>query len=437
MTDMPNIVVMFLDDSGWGDFRPFARTAYPTPNVERLAAQGCCFTQFYVPQAICSASRASLLTGCNPERHRVFGALGPGARGLDPGIETMAELLKRTGYATACFGKWHIGDHPDTRPAARGFDESCGLMVSNDMWRHHPVSRAFEAPLPFWDNGQVAIADLQPEHQSLLTSWYTERAVDFIGRHAAKPFFLYIPHNMPHVPLACSPAFAGASGQGLYADVMMEIDDSLGRVMDALERAGICERTLIVFTSDNGPWLEYGDHAGRTPYREGKGTAFDGGIRSACVLSLPDGIPSGVTSSRAFSSIDILPTIARLAGADLPVNPIDGRDVWDWIAGSSDARNPHEYYPITTGRTLESVISSDGRWKLHLPHPYYTHPSPGHGGLPAPGRRVAIELSLYDLENDPFETVNVAAAHPAVLERLHALAQVHRDQRGESCNRPS
>jgi arylsulfatase A-like enzyme len=203
---------MFLDDSGWADFRPFGDTAYPTPNVERLAAQGCCFNQFYVPQAICSASRASLLTGCYPGRHQVYGAIPPRARGLDPRFTTIGEMLQQNGYVTGCFGKWHVGDEPETRPPARGFDESSGLMYSNDMWRHHPGTRHFDQwDLQFWRNGGIAIDDVSPEQQRMLTTWYTEHAVEFIETHEDEPFFLYVPHNMPHVPLFCSDKFEGKS----------------------------------------------------------------------------------------------------------------------------------------------------------------------------------------------------------------------------------
>ena len=294
MNRRPNFVVIFLDDSGWADFRPFGETAYPTPNVEKLAAGGCCYHQFYVPQAICSASRASLLTGCYPGRHKVYGAIPPRARGLDPSFATIAEVLKPAGYATGVFGKWHIGDHEDTRPPARGFDESSGLMYSNDMWKYHPQSRHFDTmELQFWKNGEIVIDDVSPEQQKMLTTWYTEHAVDFIGRHADEPFFLYVPHNMPHVPLFCSDKFDGKSGEGLYADVMMEIDWSVGEIMNALEEAGVADDTVVVFTSDNGPWISYGNHAGKTPYREAKGTGFDGGTRSACVMRYPNGIPAG------------------------------------------------------------------------------------------------------------------------------------------------
>ncbi|MBS3762825.1 MAG: sulfatase [Planctomycetes bacterium] len=427
MGKKPNIVVMFLDDSGWGDFRPFGDTAYPTPNVERLAEQGTCFTQFYVPQAICSASRACLLTGSCPGRHKVYGAIGPRSRGLEPEHTIIAEMLKENGYSTGCFGKWHIGDEPETRPPARGFDESSGLMYSNDMWKHHPQSRHFDDyELQFWRNGEVAIDDVSPEQQRMLTTWYTEHAVDFIERHKEEPFFLYVPHNMPHVPIFCSDKFEGKSGEGLYADVMMEIDWSLGQIMDALEEAGVHDDTFVMFTSDNGPWLSYGNHAGTTPFREGKATSFDGGTRSACVMSYPGHIPAGVRTDTTFSTVDMLPTFARITGADLPGHEIDGMDVWELITGEPDAENPHEYYPFSTARNFEGVISGDGKWKLHLPHKYRTLVRAGQDGQPGEYEDDFIELSLFDMENDPYETTNLVEEYPDIVERLKGLAEAHR-----------
>jgi len=427
MGDRPNVVVVFLDDSGWADFRPFGDTPYPTPNAERLASEGCQFTQFYVPQAICSASRASLLTGCYPGRTRMFGAIPPRARGLDPSFATMGEVLKSAGYATGCFGKWHVGDHEDTRPPARGFDESSGLMYSNDMWRHHPGTRHFDQfELQFWTNGEIAIDDVSPEQQRSLTTWYTEHAVSFIERHKDEPFFCYVPHNMPHVPLYCSDKFEGKSGCGLYADVMMEIDWSVGEIMKALETTGVADNTIFVFTSDNGPWISYGNHAGVTPYREAKGTGFDGGTRCACTIRYPGRVPAGTMSDRAFCSVDLLPTFADLAGADLPANPIDGLNVLDLITGQPDAVNPHDYYPVSTGRTFEGVVSGDGKWKLHLPHSYRTLAEAGRDGRPGRYEAAHIDLSLFDMQNDPYETTNVADQHPDVVAKLKAYADAHK-----------
>lgn len=426
----PNFVIIFLDDSGWSDFAPFGKPSYPTPNVDRLAAEGCRFNNFYVPQAICSASRAALLTGCYPCRTKVFGAHTPRARGLDPKYATLGEVLKPRGYATAVFGKWHIGDQPETRPSARGFDESSGLMYSNDMWEFHPEDPDYwgKYPLQFWRNGRVAIERVTKEHQPNLTTWYTADAVDFIRRHRDQPFLLYVPHSMPHVPLSCSEKFLGKSGTGLYGDVLMEIDWSVGQILQALKDAGVEDNTLVVMTSDNGPWISYGNHAGTTPFREAKGTSFDGGVRSACLIKFPGRIQAGTSSSRAFCSIDLLPTLVHLAGATLPANPIDGQNVWDLIAGKPDTRNPHEYYAFSTGSTFEGVISGDGRWKLHLPHAYRTLAQAGQDGAPGKYRSTDIGLSLFDLEKDPHETNNVLDQHPDVAARLQTCAERHLQQ---------
>lgn len=424
----PNIVIIFLDDSGYSDFRPFSKTPYPTPNVERLASQGCRFQNFYVPQAICSASRSALMTGCYPGRTKVFGAHPPGARGLDPSFATMGEVLKGAGYRTAIFGKWHLGDQPETRPAARGFDESCGLMYSNDMWEFHPEApeRYKQFPLHFWENGKVKIERMTKDEQPMLTTWYTEHAVDFIRRNRSNPFLLYVPHSMPHVPLFRSEKFKGKSGAGVYGDVMMEIDWSVGEIMNALKEANVENHTLVIMTSDNGPWTSYGNHAGKTPFREAKGTGFDGGTRSACIMRYPGKIKPGSVSTRMMCTIDILPTVAKLAGAALPKSPIDGLDVWDLIVDKQGARNPHEYYAFSTNSNFEGVISGDGRWKLHVPHPYRTLVYAGNDGNAGKYREAQIELSLFDMEADPYERVNVIGKFPEVAKRLQGFADEHR-----------
>lgn len=423
----PNFVIIFLDDSGWADFRPFGQTLYPTPNVEKLAQGGCRFNHFCVPQAVCSASRSALMTGCYPGRTKMVGAHPPRARGLDPKFATLAEVLKPRGYKTAVFGKWHLGDQPDTRPPARGFDESCGLMYSNDMWKFHPETRGFDKwPLQFWENGKIKLEDVTPADQKSLTTWYTEHAVSFIARHKQQPFLLYVPHSMPHVPIFCSSKFDGKSGRGLYADVMMELDWSVGAIMQALETAGVADNTVVLFTSDNGPWVSYGNHAGKTPYREAKGTGFEGGIRSACIVRYPRAIAPGTVSERMFCSIDVLPTFAHLAGAQLPQNPVDGKNVWHLITGRTEASNPHQFYAFSTGDTFEGVISGDGKWKLHLPHAYRTLVRPGKDGKPGDYANQRIELALFDLAHDPLETTNVLEKYPEVADKMQAHAAAHK-----------
>jgi arylsulfatase A-like enzyme len=301
-------------------------------------------------------------------------------------------------------------------------------MYSNDMWKYHPESPEYwgQHPLQYWENGEVTIPEVTKEHQKMLTTWYTEKAVDFIQRNSEKPFLLYVPHSMPHVPLFCSDKFEGKSGQGLYADVMMEIDWSVGQILNALEENGLGEKTLVLMTSDNGPWISYGNHAGKTRFREAKGTGFDGGIRSSCIIRYPGWMEAGAKSLRTFGSVDILPTVAGLAEAPLPENPIDGRNVWDFIRGVPDAVNPHDYYAFSTGSNFEGIISGDGRWKLHLPHDYRTLEYPGMDGQAGKYRTERIELSLFDMMIDPLETTNVMDDKPDVAARMMELADQHR-----------
>jgi arylsulfatase A-like enzyme len=233
---------------------------------------------------------------------------------------------------------------------------------------------------------------------------------------------------MPHVPLFHSEKFKGKSGAGVYGDVMMEIDWSVGEILKTLKDTGLEKDTLVVMTSDNGPWISYGNHAGRTPYREAKGTGFDGGTRSACLMRYPGLIRDGSVSTKALCTVDLLPTFARLAGAALPKNPIDGKDVWDLIQGKPGARNPHDFYPFSTGPTFEGVISGDGHWKLHLPHNHRTLVEAGNDGKAGKYRQAQIELSLFDMEKDPYETTNVIEKYPEVATRLKAFAEQHRKE---------
>jgi arylsulfatase A-like enzyme len=426
----PNVVIIFLDDSGYSDYTPFGQKGVSTPNVQRLAEEGCVYTNFHVPQAICSASRSALLSGCYPGRTKVFGAHGPNARGLDTAFPTMAEIFKAGGYATAVFGKWHCGDQPETRPHARGFDESCGLMYSNDMWKHHPKDAKHwgKYPLKFWENGEIKIEDVDFEHQKMLTKWNTEHAVDFINRHKDEPFLLYVPHSMPHVPIFCSKEFEGKSGAGLYGDVTMELDWSVGEINKALKSNGIDDNTIVIFTSDNGPWTGYGNRAGTTPFREAKATSFEGGTRSACIIKYPKNIKNGSSNNKAFYSIDLLPTLANIAGVKLPNNEIDGKDNWNIISGKEDAVNPQKYYAISTARNFDAVMSGDGKWKLHLPHQYRRVVKAGNDGMHGEYEKLNIELSLYDMENDMYESKNVIEKYPEVAKQLMDYAKSHKEK---------
>ncbi|HEY8503213.1 MAG TPA: sulfatase, partial [Gemmataceae bacterium] len=289
----PNFVIVFTDDQGYGDVGCYGGKGFETPNLDRMAREGVRFTDFYVAQAVCSASRAALLTGCYPNRIGILGALGPASKhGINDGEMTIAEVLKPRGYATAMFGKWHLGHHPRFLPTRHGFDEYAGLPYSNDMWPHHPTAKFPE--LPMLDGETVINHEVSPADQTQLTTWYTRRAVRFIERHRDEPFFLYVAHSMPHVPLFVSDRFKGKSERGLHGDVMEEIDWSVGEILKALKDNGLDESTLVLFTCDNGPWLSYGEHAGSAgPLREGKGTTFEGGVRVPCIARWPGKIPAG------------------------------------------------------------------------------------------------------------------------------------------------
>ncbi|QIA08189.1 sulfatase family protein [Draconibacterium halophilum] len=429
-TKRPNVVIIFLDDSGYSDFAPFGQTSFETPNVKKLAEEGIMFKNFYVPQAVCSASRSALISGCYPGRTKVFSAHGPGDRGLETTFPTIGEVFKNAGYKTALFGKWHCGDQPETRPHNRGFEETCGLMYSNDMWKHHPESPEYwgQWPLKYWENGEVTIENVDSTDQKMLTKWYTEHAVDFISKHKDEPFLLYVPHAMSHVPLFCSPEFEGKSGAGLYGDVIAELDWSVGQINKALKDNGIEDNTIVIFSSDNGPWIAYGNHAGTTPFREAKGTTFDGGTRSATIIKYPAKLKGNQQSSQALMTIDLLPTLCEVANIPLPETGIDGKNVWDIIAGKPNAANPHDYYAFTNDREFQAIMSGDGKWKLHLPHNYRTMTDiKGKDGMPGKYDYSAkIELSLFDMENDPYETTNVILEHTEIAEDLLGYAEIHK-----------
>ncbi len=436
---LPNLVIIFTDDQGYADVGVFGAKGFDTPNLDTLAREGRRFTNFHVAQPVCSASRAALLTGCYPNRIGIHGALGPRAtHGISDREVTLAQLLKTKGYATGMAGKWHLGHHPQFLPVRHGFDEYFGLPYSNDMWPEHPTARpGTYPPLPLIEGERVVNANVTHEDQAQLTGWYTERAVRFIETHADRPFFFYLAHSMPHVPLHVSDRFRGGSARGLYGDVIMEIDWSVGEILKALRARGIERDTLVIFASDNGPWLSYGDHAGSAgPLREGKGTCWEGGTRVPCIMRWPRRIPAGTRCDQMLMTIDLFPTVARLAGAELPGHTIDGLDVWPIVAGERGARNPHDAYYFYYGvNELQSLVTGDGRWKLQLPHTYDTLSGGpgGRDGTPARYERVRLERpELYDLSADVSERTDVAARHPATCRRLEALAEKNRQDLGDS-----
>ena len=430
----PNVVIIFVDDLGYADVGPFGDPPYPTPHLDQLAHDGVRLTNFYVSQPVCSASRASLLTGSYANRLGIHGALGPGARhGLHEEETTLAEVFKSQGYATAIFGKWHLGHLPEFLPTRHGFDEFAGIPYSNDMWPFHPESPDAWVDLPTFDQEEIVGYNTD---QSRFTTDFTNRGVEFIRRStaASQPFFLYLPHPMPHVPLFVSEERAGASGAGLFGDVIHEIDWSVGQIVQALEEAGQTENTLLIFTSDNGPWLSYGDHAGSaSPLREGKGTAWDGGVRVPFLASWPGVLEGGRTVDAPAMTIDVLPAMADLIGAERPRRAIDGASLWPLLSGESEESPQESYY--FWYRTNELHAMRSGQWKLQFPHTYRTMEGrePGSGGIPGKyDYSAAIGLELFDLDSDVSERDNVARLYPEVVERLTAMADSMRLELGDN-----
>jgi arylsulfatase A len=409
-SNKPNVIIVLTDDQGYADVGAFGATGFTTPHLDRLAAEGMRFTNFYAAAPICSPSRAALMTGSYPVRVGVTDVLMPDSkRGLNPEEVTIAELLKSSGYATAAVGKWHLGHDKAFLPTRQGFDEYFGLPYSNDM-----------TPLPLLEN--EAAIESSPD-LSQLTQRYTARARDFMTRNRESPFFLYLAHTMPHVPLAVSDDFKGQSEQGLYGDVVMELDWSVGQILETLDELGIAGDTLVVFTSDNGPWLSYGNHAGSVePLREGKWTTLEGGQRVPGIMRWPHRIEGNAVSSEIVTAMDLFPTLAAITGAPPPAWPIDGRNVLPILDGSSGAASPSDavYFYFYLGLELQAVRS--GRWKLHLPHRYQTVAQPGVDGERGQEASSNLPLSLFDLDADPGELTNLAEQYSDVVLQLTEAA---------------
>lgn len=425
----PNIVLVFADDLGYSDLGCFGSTKIRTPNIDSIARDGIRLTNFHVPQAVCSASRTALLTGCYPNRVGILGALGPNSKnGIKDSENLLPEYLKKLGYSTAIFGKWHLGDSAQYSPIRHGFDTYFGLPYSNDMWPNHPTAKNFP-PLPLRHDDKVL--ELNPD-QSKLTGWYTERGVKFIEANKDKPFFLYMPHSMPHVPIYASEKFKGKSSHGLYGDVIEEIDASVGTILETLKKHSLDKNTLVIFTSDNGPWLSYGNHGGsRGVLREGKGTEFEGGVRVPFVARWPGKIPAASISNEPTMTIDLLPTLVAYAGGVVLEEPkIDGKNISAVLEARPGAKSPQEAYYFYWGDALHAVNS--GKWKLHFPHPYLHIIEGGKDGKPGKGETRKMELSLFDLDADISESKNVADQNPEVVKKLQMLGDKIREELGDS-----
>jgi arylsulfatase A len=439
-TQKPNFIVIFADDQGWADLGAYGHPDIRTPNIDRMASEGVRFTSFYAAP-FCGPSRAALMTGSYPPRASLAFNHGPKqTTGIHPNEITVAELLKTQGYATQMIGKWHLGDAPQFLPHRNGFDHWFGIPFSNDMWRYHPVmpirepedermvsareraeftgfagkghyydlekGQGFPHPLPLMNDDEVVELDAD---QRKLTTLYTEKALEFIESSKDGPFFLYLPHAMPHVPLFVSNKGWGRSLRGRYGDVIEEIDWSVGQILDKLDELGIDDNTMVVYTSDNGPWLQYGIDAGSAgPFNRGKATTWEGGMRVPGIFRMKGKIPAGRVTSAVAANMDILPTFAALAGAKLPTDRVlDGRDLWPLLSGKTE-QSPHEYFYFFAGSgrdrppRLEAIRR--GRYKLRLDSEFGP-------------------VALYDLYADAGEKFDIKERHPEVLEKLTAQAK--------------
>ncbi len=445
--DRPNFIVIFADDQGWGDLGVQGHPDIRTPHIDRMARQGMRFTSFYAAP-FCGPSRAALMTGTYPPRNSLDFNHGPkSTTGIHPDEVTVAELLQGAGYATMMIGKWHLGHRPQFLPHRNGFDRWFGLPYSNDMWPYHPKmppapnedermkaareraaytgyagsdsfhdldsGQGFPEPLPLMADDEAL--ELNPD-QTRLTTLYTDKALEFIEANRERDFFLYLPHAMPHVPVFVSEERDGRSIRGLYGDVIEELDWSVGRILAKLAELGIDGKTLVVYTSDNGPWLQYGVDAGSAgPLRDGKATLYEGGVRVPGIFRWPGRIPADRVSSEVATTMDLLPTFARLAGVDPPSDrTLDGGDLWPLLSGQPGAKSPYEYFYYFGGRGQDASQSNiravrQGRWKLHVER------AGAQGGL----RPVA----LYDLHEDVGEKFDRRELFPDVVRRLAAPAE--------------
>ncbi len=430
--DKPNFVVIFCDDLGYGDLGCFGHPTTHTPHLDRMAAEGQKWTNFYVGASVCTPSRAALLTGRLPIRNGMMSAksrvLFPNSKGGLPASEiTIAEALKTSGYATAAIGKWHLGHLPEFLPTEHGFDTYWGIPYSNDMEAQKGFPRykqmahkdaTYYAPI---DQYQVPIIhDKQvverPANQHTITRRYTEKAIDFIRQHRAEPFFVYLAHNLPHIPLYAGKDHLGTSRRGIFGDVIQEIDAGVGSILATLKELDLDENTLVVFTSDNGPWLPFNTHGGSAGLlREGKGSTFEGGMREPTIFWWPGKVSPGVQMEMG-ATMDLLPTFCSLAGVAAPQDrTLDGFDLTPVLLGQND-KSPREEVFYWRSEQLYAVRS--GPWKAH----FITEGCYGLG----PKREEHATPQLYNLEHDPSEKYNIADLHPEVVEKLKAIADVHR-----------
>ena len=439
----PNIIIINMDDMGYGDTEPYGSTGYATPNFNRLAKEGMRFTHFYAAQAVCSPSRAALLTGCYPNRIGMSGgALMPwSTKALNTSEETIASLLKKAGYATGMLGKWHLGSKPPYLPLHFGFDSFYGLPYSNDMWpidyEGKPITdtsnRRIKFPtLPVLDGDKQVATITTLEQQATLTTTLTEKAEQFITKNKNHPFFLYLAHPMPHVPLAVSSKFKDKSGAGLFGDVISEIDWSIGKIIDALDKNDLSKNTMLIVTSDNGPWLSFGNHAGSSGgLREGKGTAWDGGTRIPCFIRWPGKVAAGSVCNQLLTHMDILPTVLAVAKASMPKQKIDGLNFLNLLTGQS-RNTPREVFYVYYNLNSLKLIRYK-HWELVLPHSSqaYSQGTPGKDGKPGPTPAVQVPMALYDLRRDPGTVYDVQKQYPEIVTEILKYAENAREDLGD------
>jgi arylsulfatase A-like enzyme len=409
----PNVVVIFMDDMGYGDIGPFGATKQKTPNLDRMEKEGMKLASFYAAPA-CSVSRAQILTGCYGPRINVPWVYAPAsAEGLHPDEITIADHLKKIGYATMCIGKWHLGDQPEFLPTKQGFDHYFGIPYSNDMQRTSKESGLRVTPLLRDDKVLELLTD---EEQSRIVESYTDEAINFISNNKEKPFFLYLPHTAIHTPIYPGKAFQGKSNNGRVGDWIEEVDWSSGRILDTLRELKLDKKTLVVFTSDNGPWLIKGEDSGSAgPLRGGKGSTWEGGVRVPTLAWWPGKIPAASVVDAVAGTIDLLPTIVTLAGGTVPAEPIiDGRDISPILLGNSK-QSPREAHYYFKGYDLEAI--RQGPWKLALAPQIETMGRSVSDDAKIPGPR------LYNLDKEIGERTNVAAQNPEIVAKLTALAE--------------
>ncbi|MCC4226811.1 sulfatase family protein [Zunongwangia profunda] len=442
----PNVILLYIDDMGYGDLEPYGQTGVETPNFNKLAAEGIRFTNFEVAQPICTASRAALLTGTYPNRIGMGGVLLPASRrALNPDETTIASMLKENNYATAIFGKWHLGNKPPYWPLNYGFDEFFGIPYSHDIWPLYPDGytrvtnkadiRSSWPPLPLIEGNKITDTVRNIDDTAKLTTVLTERTLEYIDKNRNNPFFIYLAHPLPHVPLAVSDKFKDKSRMGLYGDVVKELDWSLGKIMEHLKELNLDENTILIVASDNGPWLKFGNHGGSSGgLREGKSTTFEGGNRVPFFMKWKNHIPAGEVNGQLMTNMDVLPTIAAATHSKLPSKRIDGINYLPFLTGETPTV-PRDimYYYFSYGENSELQAIRYKKWKLVLPHTYDSYEgSMGKDGKSGKTTKKSIQYELYDLSHDPGENYDISKLYPEMIEKLKQIAEESRSDLGDS-----